>query len=216
VLIAFHKPYGVLSQFTSDGSPNRPLSEFGFPKNVYAIGRLDADSEGLLLLSDETKWNDRLLNPRHAHEREYWVQVERIPTREALDKMQNGLVIQGHKTLPCRAWLLEPQPETVAASQQSAAIISGKPCRDAATPLIFPRTPPIRFRKSVPDCWIGLELVEGKNRQVRRMTAAIGHPTLRLLRVRIGNFWLGDLAAGQWRKLSVADETRIEQGHDPR
>ncbi len=183
MLIAFNKPYGVLSQFTSDGSPNRPLAEFSFPKNVYAIGRLDADSEGLLLLSDEPQWNEKLLHPRHAHEREYWAQVERIPTREALDKLQRGLVIQGHKTLPCRAWLLEPQPD------------------------ITPRIPPIRFRKSVPDCWIGLELVEGKNRQVRRMTAAIGHPTLRLLRVRIGNFWLGDLPPGEWRQLAT------EEGH---
>jgi 23S rRNA pseudouridine2457 synthase len=187
VLIAFHKPYGVLSQFTPDGSPNQPLANFGFRKNVYAIGRLDADSEGLLLLSDEARWNDRLLNPRHAHEREYWAQVEKIPTREALDKLQNGLVIQGHKTLPCRAWLLEPQPE------------------------IAPRVPPIRFRKSIPDCWIGLELIEGKNRQVRRMTAAIGHPTLRLLRVRIGGFWLGDLPPGQWRILSGDEETQVGQ-----
>ena len=184
MLIAFHKPYGVLSQFTGDGSPNRALAEFGFPKNVYAIGRLDADSEGLLLLSDEAKWNEKLLHPRHAHEREYWAQVEKIPTREALDKLQNGLVIQGHKTLPCRAWLLKPQP---------------------AFP---PRTPPIRFRKSVPDCWIGLELVEGKNRQVRRMTAAIGHPTLRLVRVRIGNFWLGELPPGKWQTLS-AEQTKL-------
>jgi 23S rRNA pseudouridine2457 synthase len=181
MLIAFNKPYGVLSQFTGDGSPNRPLAEFKFPKDVYAIGRLDADSEGLLLLSDEAGWNDKLLHPRHAHEREYWAQVERIPTREALEKLQGGLVIQGHKTLPCRAWRLEPQPE------------------------IAPRDPPIRFRKSVPDCWIGLELVEGKNRQVRRMTAAIGHPTLRLMRVRIGNFRLESLAAGQWRTLSAEE-----------
>jgi 23S rRNA pseudouridine2457 synthase len=205
VLIAFHKPYGVLSQFTSDGSPNRPLAEFGFPKNVYAIGRLDADSEGLLLLSDEAKWNDRLLNPRHAHEREYWAQVERIPTPEALDKLQKGLVIQGHKTLPCRAWLLEPQPEIVAATPPSQSSHSDK----ASPPQVHPRNPPIRFRKSVPDCWIGLELVEGKNRQVRRMTAAIGHPTLRLLRVRIGNFWLGDLPPGQWRELFPAEQRLV-------
>ena len=185
MLIAFNKPYGVLSQFTGDGSPNRPLAEFGFPKNVYAIGRLDADSEGLLLLSDEAKWNDRLLNPRHAHEREYWAQVEKIPTSESLRKLQRGLVIQGHKALPSRAWLLEPQPE------------------------MPPRNPPIRFRKSVPDCWIGLELIEGKNRQVRRMTAAIGHPTLRLVRVRIGNFRLGDLPPGQWRVLSPAEEAQV-------
>lgn len=178
MLIAFHKPFGVLSQFTSDGSPNRPLAEFGFPKNVYAIGRLDADSEGLLLLSDDAQWNEKLLHPRHAHEREYWAQVEKIPAPESLDKLTRGLVIQGHATLPCRVWLLEPQPE------------------------IAPRVPPIRIRKSIPDCWIGLELVEGKNRQVRRMTAAIGHPTLRLLRVRIGNFLLGKLPAGQWKKLS--------------
>jgi len=185
LLIAFHKPFGVLSQFTGDGLPNRPLAEFGFPKNVYAIGRLDADSEGLLLLSDEPSWNDRLLHPRHAHEREYWAQVEKIPTRAALEQLQRGVVIQGRKTLPGRAWMLEPQPE------------------------MPPRVPPIRFRKSVPDCWIGLELVEGKNRQVRRMTAAIGHPTLRLVRVRIGQFWLGDLPPGQWRVLSAAESQAV-------
>jgi 23S rRNA pseudouridine2457 synthase len=178
VLIAFNKPFGVLSQFTGDGSPNRALAEFQFPKNVYPIGRLDADSEGLLLLSDEAKWNEKLLHPRHAHEREYWAQVEKIPSPESLKQLGLGISIQGRKTLPCRAWMLEPQPE------------------------IPPRVPPIRFRKSVPDCWIGLELIEGKNRQVRRMTAAIGHPTLRLIRVRIGNFWLGDLPTGQWRILT--------------
>jgi 23S rRNA pseudouridine2457 synthase len=184
VLIAFNKPFGVLSQFTGDGSPNRGLAEFNFPKNVYPIGRLDADSEGLLLFSDEPEWNERLLHPRHAHEREYWAQVERIPTPESLQQLGLGISIQGRKTLPCRAWLLEPQPE------------------------ILPRVPPIRFRKSVPDCWIGLELIEGKNRQVRRMTAAIGHPTLRLLRVRIGGLKLGDLAAGKWKILSP-EERRL-------
>ncbi len=200
MLIAFHKPYGVLSQFTRDGSPNRPLAEFGFPKDVYAIGRLDADSEGLLLLSDEPRWNEKLLHPRHAHEREYWAQVENIPKPEALDRLKGGLVIQGHKTLPCRAWLLEPQPE-VGASR----------CDDRTTQRAVPtRIPPIRFRKSVPDCWIGLELVEGKNRQVRRMTAAIGHPTLRLVRVRIGDFWLGELSAGQWRELTPEEIRLVE------
>jgi len=215
VLIAFHKPYGVLSQFTSDGSPNRALAEFNFPKAVYAIGRLDADSEGLLLLSDEARWNERLLHPRHAHEREYWAQVENIPTHDALDRLQRGLVIQGHKTLPCRAWLLSPQPEViVTAPSTSAGMLpdesSAALCRDAATLKIPPRVPPIRFRKSVPDCWVGLELVEGKNRQVRRMTAAIGHPTLRLLRVRIGHFWLGDLPAGQWRELTAEEIKRVD------
>ena len=182
VLIAFNKPFCVLSQFTGDGSPNRALAEFQFPENIYPIGRLDADSEGLLLLSDEAAWNERLLHPRHAHEREYLAQVEKIPTAESLKKLGNGILIQGRKTLPSRAWLLDPQPE------------------------IPPRVPPIRFRKSVPDCWIGLELMEGKNRQVRRMTAAIGHPTLRLMRVRIGGLKLGDLAVGKWRILS--DEER--------
>ena len=200
MLIAFHKPYGVLSQFTGDGSPNRALAEFGFPKNVYAIGRLDADSEGLLLLSDEAHWNEKLLHPRHSHGREYWAQVEKIPARDALDRLQRGLVIQGHKTLPCRAWLLEP------------VLADGHHFKASATCSITipPRIPPIRFRKSVPDCWIGLELVEGKNRQVRRMTAAIGHPTLRLLRVRIGNFWLGDLPAGQWRELTPAEMKLVD------
>jgi len=178
LLIAFNKPFGVLSQFTSDGSKNRTLAEFGFPKNVYSIGRLDADSEGLLLLSGEPEWNAKLLQPHHAHEREYWAQVERIPSPEQLKKLERGILIENRKTLPCRAWMLEPQP------------------------VILPRDPPIRFRKSVPDCWIALELIEGKNRQVRKMTAAIGHPTLRLLRVRIGNFWLRELEQGKWKMLS--------------
>jgi 23S rRNA pseudouridine2457 synthase len=185
VLLAFHKPYGVLSQFTPDGSPNRPLAEFHFPAGVYAIGRLDADSEGLLLFTDEPGLNTRLLHPRHAHEREYWAQVERIPTPAALAQLARGLVIQGRRTLPGRAWRLDPPPD------------------------VPPRIPPIRFRKSVPDCWIALELVEGKNRQVRRMTAAIGHPTLRLLRVRIGQFTLGDLPAGQWRELSATERAAV-------
>jgi len=125
--------------------------------------------------------------------------------------LQQGLEIQGHKTLPCRAWLLEPQPEVsnVMAPGQSAGDSPSDTmaalCRDAATLRISPRIPPIRFRKSVPDCWIGLELIEGKNRQVRRMTAAIGHPTLRLLRVRIGGLKLGDLAVGK-RKMLLEKE----------
>lgn len=209
MLIAFHKPFGVLSQFTSDlprrstaeagGSPNRTLAEFGFSKNVYPIGRLDADSEGLLLLSDEAKWNEKLLHPRHAHEREYWAQVERIPTPESLKKLEKGVVIQGRKTLPCRARILEPQPEV--AATPSSQSFGG----EATPPRIPSRHPPIRFRKSVPDCWIGLELIEGKNRQVRRMTAAIGHPTLRLIRVRVGKLWLADLPPGQWRILSAEE-----------
>ncbi len=185
MLLAFHKPYGVVAQFTSDGSPNRTLAEFDFPRNVYPIGRLDADSEGLLLLSDEPELNERLLQPRHAHQREYWAQVERIPSTAALRRLAKGLVIHARKTLPCRAWILRPQPE------------------------VPPRDPPIRFRKTVPTCWLGLELVEGKNRQVRRMTAAIGHPTLRLIRVRIGRFELGALPAGTWRVLTAAERLSV-------
>src|SRR5882762_4714401 len=123
MLIAFNKPYGVLSQFTSDGSGNRTLAEFGFPKDVYPIGRLDADSEGLLLLSDEPELNERLLHPRHAHEREYWAQVESVPASESLQKLARGVVVQGRKTLPCRAWILEPQPVVAyagGATRQSA------------------------------------------------------------------------------------------------
>jgi 23S rRNA pseudouridine2457 synthase len=206
VLIAFNKPYGVLSQFTVEMPGQRTLAEFGFPKNVYPIGRLDADSEGLLLLSDEPELNERLLHPRHAHEREYWAQVERIPTTEALEQLAHGIVIQGRRTLPCRAWILEPQP-VVAAPQQSTANLNPDEmaalCRAAATQTIPPRDPPIRYRKNVPDRWIGLELIEGKNRQVRRMTAAIGHPTLRLIRARIGGLRLGDLRAGNWKELGA-------------
>jgi len=259
VLIAFHKPYGVLSQFTSDGSPNRTLAEFKFPKGIYPIGRLDADSEGLLLLSNEPELNERLLHPRHAHEREYWAQVERIPTAEALEKLSRGMTIQGRKTLPCRAWMLESQPEVVEhahranlphpdplpsdgrgnsacppqffqkRAEQAPASVAAKDGEErslsrrmgegrgegfggahgATPPNLPPRIPPIRFRKSVPDCWIGLELVEGKNRQVRRMTAAIGHPTLRLIRVRIGKFHLAALSPGTWKVLNPAERADV-------
>lgn len=194
MIIAFHKPFGVLSQFTDDGSKNRTLAEFGFPKNVWPVGRLDADSEGLLLLSDEPGLNQTLLHPSRAHRREYWVQVERIPSSEKLKALERGVVFQGRKTLPCRARILEPQP--IAVDADHAPNMSGTHA------IISPRDPPIRFRKTVADCWIALELVEGKNRQVRKMTAAIGHPTLRLIRVRIGNVWLGDLPMGRWEIMS--------------
>jgi len=185
VLLVFHKPYGVLSQFTPDGSRHRPLADFEFPRGVYPLGRLDAESEGLLLLSDEPDLNARLLHPTRGHRRTYWAQVERVPSPDALARLERGVVIAERKTLPCRAWLLEPQPE------------------------MSPRVPPIRFRKNVPEAWIALELVEGKNHQVRRMTAAIGHPTLRLVRVKIGGFELGTLAPGTWRALSAAERAAV-------
>jgi 23S rRNA pseudouridine2457 synthase len=185
MILAFHKPFGVLSQFTPDGSPNRTLAEFGFPKGVYPIGRLDADSEGLLLLSDEAGLNTRLLDPEHGHSRSYWAQVERIPCPESLSQLAAGVTIQDYKTRPCNITLLSPQPD------------------------IPPRDPPIRARKNVPDCWIELQLTEGKNRQVRRMTAAIGHPTLRLMRVRIGSLDLGELPSGQWRELGPEERDLV-------
>jgi 23S rRNA pseudouridine2457 synthase len=189
LILAFNKPFGVLSQFTGDGSKNRTLAEFNFPKNLWPVGRLDADSEGLLLLSDDPGLNQKLLHPSQAHQREYWAQVERIPSPEKLKNLERGVVIQGRKTLPCRAWIIEPQP--------IPADVNHRPDISACPAVIPPRDPPIRFRKTVSDCWIALELVEGKNRQVRKMTAAIGHPTLRLIRVRIGSFWLANLAPGQ-------------------
>lgn len=185
MLIAFHKPYGIVTQFREANSKHRTLREFGFPRGVYPIGRLDAESEGLLLLSDEGALVDQLLAPRRGHRRLYWVQVENVPTRETLAHLEEGVTIGDYTTRDCHAWLLDPQPD------------------------VPPRDPPIRVRKNVPDCWIALELTEGKNRQVRRMTAAVGHPTLRLLRVRIGNFDLGTLAPGQWRELPLADRKLV-------
>ncbi len=189
MLLAFHKPYGVLSQFTPEpGSRWRTLADFALPKGCYALGRLDADSEGLLLLSDEPGLNSRLLDPKNAHRREYWGQVERVPTADTLARLARGSIpIDDYRTLPCRARLLNPAP------------------------VIAPRDPPIRFRKNVPDAWIALELIEGKNRQVRRMTAAVGHPTLRLLRVRIGDFTVGELPAGNWRELNASERAAVFQ-----
>lgn len=188
MLLALHKPYGVLSQFTPEpGSRWRTLAEFGLPKAVYALGRLDADSEGLLLLSDEPGLNSRLLDPVHGHGREYWVQVERIPSDAALAELARGVMIGDYRTQPCRARRLEPAPD------------------------FPPRDPPIRVRQTVPDCWLSLELNEGKNRQVRRMTAAVGHPTLRLVRVRIGALTLASLglAPGTWRELTRTEREAV-------
>jgi len=177
MILVFHKPYGVISQFTKEKAEHRTLAEFGFPKNVYPIGRLDWDSEGLLLLSDEKEWNNRLLNPRHEHERTYHAQVEGIATEEAMNKLQKGVVIQGYKTKPCKAKLLND-------------------------PGYSERNPPVRFRKAIPTSWIELKLTEGKSRQVRHMTAAVGFPTLRLIRVAMGALQLADLKAGEWKELS--------------
>lgn len=177
--IVFHKPYGVLSQFTpEDGA--RSLAEFDLPKDVYAAGRLDKDSEGLLLLTNDGPLIEKLLDPKNEKEKTYWVQIERIPEKESLEKLSKGVKIQDYTTRPCQVKII-PDPN------------------------FPPRDPPIRVRKTVPDCWLEIIIHEGKNRQVRRMTAAIHHPTLRLVRVRLGKLKLGDLAPGQWREVSKTD-----------
>jgi 23S rRNA pseudouridine2457 synthase len=192
MLFAFHKPFGVLSRFTQDGSERPTLARFGFPPRVYPVGRLDADSEGLLLLSDEARVVRELLDPLRGHPRTYWVQVERIPDASALAALEEGVVIASRKTEPCEVRRIEP-------------------------PGLAPRDPPVRLRKTVSDAWLELVLREGRNRQVRRMTAAVGHPTLRLVRVAIGRLPLGDLAPGAFRPLGAADRARVFAGsHRPR
>jgi 23S rRNA pseudouridine2457 synthase len=188
MLIAFHKPFGALSQFTPDRPGQCTLAQFGFPPRTYPLGRLDADSEGLLLLSDEASLNRQLLDPAEGHRRRYWVQVERVPGPEDLARLSRGIRIGNYTTRPCRAWILEPPPK------------------------VPPREPPIRFRKTVPTGWMVLELTEGKNRQVRRMTAAIGFPTLRLIRVQIGELELGNLPLGQWTVLAPAQRQLVFSG----
>ncbi len=188
MLLAFHKPYGVLSQFNANPGEEdqRTLSEFSFPHGCLPVGRLDMDSEGLLLLTDEKALEDRLLNPRFKHRRRYLVLVEGQPDEAALETLRSGtLVIKGHRCLPCRAKALKQAPP------------------------LPPRDPPVRVRQTIIDTWLRLELREGKNRQVRRMTAAVGYPTLRLLREGIGAFPLGDLAPGEWRELSAVERDAV-------
>jgi 23S rRNA pseudouridine2457 synthase len=186
MVIAFHKPYGVLCQFTPDQPGQRTLAEFGFPAGVYPVGRLDLDSEGLLLLTDEAGFNHRLLDPKTAHPRTYLAQVEGIPTPDSLARLRRGgLEIQGYRTLPCRARLLDPAP------------------------VVAPREPPVRFRKAIPTAWLELQLTEGKNRQVRRMTAAVGFPTLRLIRTAIGGYSGRGITEGTWQELDAAALRKI-------
>jgi len=175
--IILNKPYGMLTQFTDN--ENRPTlgSLFKFPKDVYPVGRLDMDSEGLLLLTNDKDLTDSLLNPKQKHEREYLAQVEGIPTADALKQLCEGVNIERNKTLPAKVKLI-------------------------TDPNFPPRVPPIRERKTIPTSWISLTIVEGRNRQVRKMTAAVGFPTLRLVRVRIKNILLGKLKLGEVRELT--------------
>ena len=190
--LLFHKPYGVLSQFTPEpGSRWGCLAEHIPVPDVYAAGRLDADSEGLLLLTANGRLQQRLTDPAWGHWRRYWVQVEGMPTPEQLQQLEQGLVIQGQRTLPARA-------------------------SSIAEPGLPPRNPPIRERKEIPTSWLAIELREGRNRQVRRMTAAVGLPTLRLLRVAIdlmdgeAPLSLEGLEPGQWRAVSPQEESRLQ------
>ncbi|MFZ4713308.1 MAG: pseudouridine synthase [Bacteriovoracaceae bacterium] len=175
--IKFYKPYDVLSQFTTDDGA-RTLAEFNLPKGVYAAGRLDKDSEGLLLLTDDGPFIEQMLNPESHQEKTYWVQVEGIPSPDALERLRKGLIIQDYKSKPAKVTVLPKDPH------------------------IPPRDPPIRVRLSIPTLWLEIKIVEGKNRQVRKMTAAIGHPTLRLVRVAIGDITLEGLSPGQSKDIS--------------
>ena len=175
MLIAFNKPYGVLCQFTDRGTPaRRTLAEFGLPSGVYPAGRLDFDSEGLLLLTDDGGLSHRLTDPRHKQPKTYWVQVEGEPTADQLQALRDGVALKDGRTRPARV-------------------------RHIDAPALWPRDPPVRFRKTVPDAWLELVLAEGRNRQVRRMTAAVGLPTLRLVRMAVGTHALDGLAPGAWR-----------------
>ncbi len=185
--LLLHKPYGILSQFTPELPGQRTLSEFNLPPDLYAAGRLDADSEGLLLLTNDGPLIKRMLAPGTGHERTYLVQVEGIPTAEGIAELERGVTIQNYHTLPARARLLDREPE------------------------LPPREPPIRVRKNIPTSWIELTLVEGKNRQVRRMTATVGYPTLRLIRTAIGNLTLKDLEPGEWRELTKSEIASLKK-----
>ncbi len=180
MLIAFNKPFNVLCQFTDRSDPpRRTLAEFGLPPGVYAAGRLDYDSEGLLLLTDDGPLANRLTDPRHKQAKTYWVQVEGQPRADQLARLRQGVELKDGLTRPA---------EVEAISK----------------PSLWPRDPPVRYRKSVPDAWLSISLTEGRNRQVRRMTAAVGLPTLRLVRVEIAGHRLDGLTPGEWRDLGSA------------
>jgi 23S rRNA pseudouridine2457 synthase len=175
MLIAFNKPYLVLCKFTDASVPPRPtLAGFGLPPRVYVAGRLDHDSEGLLLLTDDGQLNQRLTDPRWKAAKTYLVQVEGTATEDRLAALRRGVELNDGPTLPAEVRAVEPPA------------------------WLWPRTPPVRFRKTVPDCFLELAIREGRNRQVRRMTAAVGLPTLRLVRIAIGEYALGDLAPGEF------------------
>lgn len=173
-LILLNKPYGVLSQFTDEGSKRPTLASYVDVPGVYPAGRLDQDSEGLLLLTDDGRLQARIADPKFKTAKTYLAQVEGDVTEAALAALRKGVMLKDGMTLPAKAEQIDAPP-------------------------LWPRDPPVRFRKTVPDCWISLTIKEGRNRQVRRMTAAVGHPTLRLVRWQIGEWTLDDIAPGTWR-----------------
>jgi 23S rRNA pseudouridine2457 synthase len=175
-LLLFNKPYGVLSQFTPEGKW-RALNEFIAVKGVYVAGRLDADSEGLLILTDDGKLQAKIADPKHKLVKTYWVQVEGIPDEAALDRLRSGIQLSDFTAQPAKVRRMD-EPEG-----------------------LWERDPPIRFRAAIPTSWLEIRIAEGKNRQVRRMTAAIGYPTLRLIRAAIGAATLDGLPLGQWRRI---------------
>ncbi|MFM6900295.1 MAG: pseudouridine synthase, partial [Microcystis panniformis] len=189
--ILFYKPYDVLCQFTDENGRSTLKDYIPIP-NIYSVGRLDRDSEGLLLLTDNGQLQHRLGHRQFAHPRTYWVQVERIPDLNALEKLRQGLPIQDYRTRPAIVNLLDFEPD------------------------LPPREPPIRYRKSVPTAWLEITLTEGRNRQVRRMTAAVGYPTLRLIRTAItidknNKLCLTELQPGQWREVTEKERKALEK-----
>ncbi len=185
--LLFHKPYGVLTQFSGSVTQSSTLKDYIPVPLVYPVGRLDRDSEGLLLLTNHGQLQHRLSDPQFCHPRTYWVQVEGILDPAALEKLQQGVEIQNYRTRPATA---QPLPHE---------------------PILPPRDPPIRYRKHIPTTWIEITLTEGRNRQVRRMTAAVGFPTLRLVRVAIAHLHLAGLEPGQWRDLTAQERQKLQQ-----